>query len=43
MHIDTIEIYRIAMPLVYSFRAAFSDEIAIESVLVCLRSGGLSG
>lgn len=43
MQIDAIEIYRVAMPLVYPFRTAFSDESAIESVLVCLRSAGLAG
>lgn len=43
MRIEAIEIYRVAMPLVYPFRTAFSDESAIESVLVCLRSGGLAG
>lgn len=43
MHIDAIEIYRVSMPLVYPFRTAFSDEDAIESVLVRLRSGDAYG
>ncbi len=43
MKIEAVEIYHVAMPLVYPFRTAFSDEDAIESVLVCLRSGGACG
>ena len=43
MRIDAIEIYRVSMPLVYPFRTAFSDEDAIESVLVRLRSGAACG
>jgi o-succinylbenzoate synthase len=43
MRIDAIEIYRVSMPLIYPFRTAFSDEDAIESVLVCLRSGEAYG
>jgi O-succinylbenzoate synthase len=43
MRIDAIEIYHVSMPLVYPFRTAFSDEDAIESVLVRLRSGSAYG
>lgn len=43
MRIDVVEIYRVSMPLVYPFRTAFSNEEAIESILVCLRSGGACG
>jgi len=43
MRIDTIEVYRVNMPLVYPFRTAFGDEEAIESVLVCLFSGKAYG
>jgi O-succinylbenzoate synthase len=43
MRIDAIEIYRVSMPLVYPFRTAFSDEDAIESVLVRMRSGDAYG
>jgi O-succinylbenzoate synthase len=43
VRIDAIEIYRVSMPLVYPFRTAFSDEDAIESVLVRLRSGAACG
>jgi O-succinylbenzoate synthase len=43
MRITSIKVYRVAMPLVYPFRTAFSDEEAIESVLVCLSSGDLEG
>jgi len=39
MRIDSIAIYRVAMPLVYPFRTAFGDTAVIESVLVKMRSG----
>ena len=39
MRIESIELYRVAMPLVYPFRTAFGDDDTIESVLVCMRSG----
>ena len=39
MRIDAVEIYHVAMPLVYPFRTAFGNEDTIESVLVKLVSG----
>ena len=39
MKIDSIEIVRVAMPLVYPFRTAFGDDDTIESVLVRVSSG----
>ena len=39
MKIDAIELYHVAMPLVYPFRTAFADADSIESVLVKLVSG----
>jgi len=39
MKIESIELYRVAMPLVYPFRTAFGNDDTIESVLVCMRSG----
>lgn len=43
MKIETIEIYRVSMPLVYPFRTAFGDAEVIDSVLVKMQSGGLAG
>jgi len=43
MRIDSIELYHVAMPLVYPFRTAFSDEESIESILVRLVSGDYCG
>ena len=39
MQIDAVEIYHVAMPLVYPFRTAFGNDDTIESVLVKLVSG----
>jgi O-succinylbenzoate synthase len=39
MRIDAIELFHVTMPLIYPFRTAFSDETAIESVLVRMVSG----
>ena len=36
MHIESLAIYRVSMPLVYPFRTAFGDTAAVESVLVRL-------
>jgi O-succinylbenzoate synthase len=41
--IETIEIHRVAMPLVYPFRTAFGNDAAVESVLVRMGSGRLHG
>ncbi|MCG3149463.1 MAG: o-succinylbenzoate synthase [Verrucomicrobiae bacterium] len=43
MIIESIEIYRVNMPLVYPFRTAFGDTYAIESVLVKMTGGGRTG
>ena len=43
MRIDTIDAYRVAMPLVRPFRTAFGDNDAIESVLVRMTSGDAHG
>ena len=43
MRISRIEIYRVAMPLVYPFRTAFGDDATIESVLVRLCAGDVHG
>jgi O-succinylbenzoate synthase len=43
MKIEQIEVYHVSMPLVYPFRTSFGNTDAVESVLVCLRNGGLEG
>ena len=43
MKIDAIDIYRVSMPLVYPFRTAFGNDAVIESILVRMRSGEMSG
>jgi O-succinylbenzoate synthase len=41
--ITCIEVYRVAMPLVYPFRTAFGNDDTIESILVRIEADGLSG
>ena len=41
--IESIEIYRVAMPLIYPFRTSFGDNDTIESVLLKITSGDLHG
>lgn len=43
MKIESIEIFRVAMPLVYPFRTAFGDTHVVESILVKMSSGATSG
>jgi len=43
MQIDGIQIFRVAMPLLYPFRTAFDDTSTVESVLVQMTSEGVSG
>jgi o-succinylbenzoate synthase len=43
MNINRIELYRVAMPLVYPFRTAFGNDDTIESVLVRLAAGDAYG
>ena len=43
MRIQSVEVYHVAMPLIYPFRTAFSDEYGIESVLVRMVSGDFYG
>lgn len=43
MKIDTIELFRVAMPLIYPFRTAFGDDDVIESVLVRFSSSNIYG
>jgi len=41
--IETIDVYRVSMPLVYPFRTAFGDDDSIESILVRMGSGDQYG
>jgi O-succinylbenzoate synthase len=43
MHIDRIELYHVAMPLIYPWRTAYGEDAAIESVLCRIASGSLMG
>ena len=43
MTLESVELFRVAMPLVYPFRTAFGDEDCIESLLVRLTSAGTYG
>jgi o-succinylbenzoate synthase len=43
MKIDSIEIYRVRMPLIYPFRTAFGNDDTIESILVRMSSGSFYG
>jgi len=43
MRVERIELYRVAMPLVYPFRTAFGDDDTIESVLVRMASDDAYG
>jgi O-succinylbenzoate synthase len=41
MQIDSIELFHVAMPLIYPWRTAYGEDAAIESVLVRMQSGDL--
>jgi len=41
--IDRIDLYRVAMPLIYPWRTAYGEDYVIESVLVKMTSGNLVG
>ena len=43
MIIDSIELYRVRMPLIYPFRTAFDNTTHIESVFVKMGSGDRVG
>jgi len=43
MRIDRIELYHVAMPLIYPWRTAYGEDAAIESVLVKMTSGDVYG
>ena len=41
--IEALDVYRVAMPLIYPFRTAFGNDATIESVLVRMEAGGVCG
>ena len=43
MRIDAIEIYHVAMPLLYPWRTAYGEDAAVESMLVRLEARDGSG
>jgi O-succinylbenzoate synthase len=43
MHIDRIELFHVAMPLIYPWRTAYGEDAAIHSVLCRMISGSLAG
>jgi O-succinylbenzoate synthase len=43
MHIDRIDLYRVAMPLITPWRTAYGEDSVIESVLVRVTSGDHNG
>jgi len=42
MHIDRIELFHVAMPLIYPWRTAYGEDATIHSVLCRMTSGSLS-
>lgn len=43
MRIDRIELFHVAMPLIYPWRTAYGEDVAVHSVLCRMTSGSLSG
>lgn len=43
MRIDRIELYQVAMPLIYPWRTAYGEDAAIESVLCRMSGNGAEG
>jgi O-succinylbenzoate synthase len=43
MQIDRIELFHVAMPLIYPWRTAYGEDAAIHSVLCRMTSGSLAG
>ena len=41
MRIDSVELFHVAMPLIYPWRTAYGEDAAIESVLVRMQCGDL--
>jgi O-succinylbenzoate synthase len=43
MHIERIDLYRVAMPLLSPWRTSYGEDAVVESVLVKMTSGALAG
>ena len=43
MRIDRIDLFHVAMPLIYPWRTAYGEDAAIHAVLCRMSSGGVSG
>jgi len=43
MHIDRIELFHVAMPLIYPWKTAYGEDVAIHSVLCRMSSGSVCG
>jgi O-succinylbenzoate synthase len=43
MHINRIDLFHVAMPLIYPWRTAYGEDAAIHSVLCRMTSGSLAG
>ena len=43
MRVDSIELYHVAMPLIYPFRTSYGEDDCIESVVVRMTSGDVYG
>jgi O-succinylbenzoate synthase len=43
MHIDRIDLFHVAMPLIYPWRTAYGEDAAVHSVLCRMTSGSLVG
>jgi O-succinylbenzoate synthase len=43
MKIEKIDVFRVAMPLIYPFRTAFGNDAAVETILVRMTSGAQYG
>ena len=39
MRIDAIEVFHVAMPLIYPWRTAYGEDTAIDSVVVRMEGG----
>src|SRR5687768_5521023 len=42
MHIDRIELFHVAMPLIYPWRTAYGEDATVHSVLCRMTSGSLA-
>jgi O-succinylbenzoate synthase len=43
MRIDRIDLYHVAMPLIYPWRTAYGEDAAVHSVLCRMTSGSVAG